>query len=388
MLAFATLVAAAAPAGALPATTPAETLGTNGIVRSFAQVGNVLWVGGKFTQLVNRQGQVVRSGLNGLAALDAATGAIAAGVTVPNLTGSNAIVWDLSTDGSQVYAAGTFGHAGGSKNLLELDGLTGQVGQVFKAPALKTVLVDGNAVLGGGAKMDAWTRDGAKLAGFVSTTTQVDPTIRAHNTPNMYSDIAPMPGGGWLAACKCDWVLNPGEQANDATIEKAIVRLLPTGAVQHGWNQEIKADGAAFGWRLMVDADGVVLAAGGSDYTQKLSFDGEQIWKTDTNGSSQTVIRLGDRYVVGGHFRCVANNVFHPRLVALTLSGARDPSWVIPVTPAYNGVWALHALGNSLWVGGEFTKVGGTWNPPTQSCSGTKPKATGQVTQQYLALFP
>ena len=372
---------------ALPSTTPDETLGVNGKVRAIVQVGNVLWVAGKFTALVDRAGNVVQSGLNGLAAIDATTGLKATGVSIPALSGSSAMVWDLSVDGSDVYAAGTFGAANGSKNLLEFDGATGSLGDRFSASALKSVLVDGSLVLGGGGKMNAWTRTGAKVSSFATTTVQTDPSLRAHGTSPMYTDIAPMPGGGWLTACKCDWALNPGESTGSATLEKAIVRLLPDGRIDHTWNKQISPTSAAFGWSLEIDSDGVVLAAGGSDFTQKLTFDGQQIWKTDTNGSSQVVIRFDDRYIVGGHFRCVGNDVFHPRLVALTLSGARDPGWVIPITPQYNGVWALHQSGGSLWVGGEFTKVGGAWNPANQSCSGTKPTAAGQSTQYRLARF-
>lgn len=378
---------AGSASAALPSTTPDDTLGTNGKVREIVQVGNVLWVGGKFTALVDDRGNVVEGGLNNLAALDATTGGVAQGVNVPDLTGSNPIVFDLSTDGTQVYAAGTFTHSGGSKNLVEFDGLSGQVGNKFSAQALKSVLVDGNIVLGGGKKMSAWNRDGQSVSGFATTVPLTNPSLRGHNTPPMYTDIAPMPGGGWLASCKCDWVLNPGESTGTSTVEKAIVRLLPDGSIDHTWDKVLKSDSAAFGWNLEIDSDGVVLAAGGSDFTQKLTFDGRQIWKIDTNGSSQTVIRYGDRYIVGGHFRCVGNNVFQPRLVALTLNGERDPNWIVPVTDSYNGVWALHSAGGSLWVGGEFKKLGGTWSPAVQSCGDTHPTAIDQTTQRYLARF-
>jgi hypothetical protein len=367
VIAVASIVTVVPAWATLPSVTPDQTLGTNGKVREIVQVGNVLWVGGRFTALVDGQGNVVEPNLNNLAALDAMTGGVAQGVNVPDLTGGNPIVFDLSTDGSQVYAAGTFQHSAGSKNLLEFDGLTGQVGDKFVAQALKSVLVDGDIVLGGGKKMNAWDRNGSKRNDFVVTTPLTNPSLRNHNTPPMYTDIVPMPGGGWLAACKCDWILNPGESTNPETEEKAIVRMFGDGSVDHGRNQELKNDSAAFGWNLQIDTDGVVLAAGGSDFTQKLTFDGRQMWKTDTNGSSQTVIRMDDRYIVGGHFRCVGNNIFHPRLVALTLTGALDPSWTVPVTANYNGVWALHADGASLWVGGEFTKLGGLWSPTVQS---------------------
>jgi hypothetical protein len=377
-------VAVGVAATALPSITPDQTLGTNGKVREIVQVGSVVWVGGRFTALVDRQGKVVQSGLNNLAALDANTGGVASGVNVPDLTGSNAIVWDLSTDGVDVYAAGKFAVSNGSKNLVEFKGSNGSLGDKFVAPNLKTVVVDGNQVLGGGAKMQAWTRNGSKVGNFVVTTTKTNPSLRGHNTPRMYTDVEPLPGGGWIAACKCDWVMNPGEGAVSATIEKAIVKLDQNGAVDHSWNKTIKADSAAFGWSVYVDTDGVVLAAGGSDYVQKLSFQGSQMWKLDTNGSAQAVTKFGDRYVVGGHFRCVGNNVFHPRLVALTFSGARDPSWIVPVTPKYNGIWAFHVSGNRLWLGGEFKKLGGSWTPASQSCSGTRPKAGGQTSQYFL----
>lgn len=372
-------------ATALPSPTPDQTLGTNGTVREIVQVGDVVWVGGRFNALVDRQGDVVRSGLNNLAALDADTGGIAQGVTVPDLTGSNAMVWDLSTDGVDVYAAGKFVAGNGSRNLVEFKGSNGSLGDKFVAPNLKTVLVDGNRVLGGGAKMQAWTRNGSKVGGFVVTTTKTNPSLRGHKTPRMYTDVEPLPGGGWVAACKCDWVMNPGESAVSATIEKAVVRLNQDGSVDHSWNKTIKPTSAAFGWSVYVDANGVVLAAGGSDYIQKLSFQGSQMWKLDTNGSAQAVTKFGDRYVVGGHFRCVGNNVFHPRLVAVTFNGARDPTWVVPVTPKYNGVWAFHVSGNRLWLGGAFTKLGGSWTPASQSCSGTRPEAGGQTRQYYVA---
>ena len=61
MLLVATL--APAPAVALPGPTPAHTLGTNGPVRALLQVGNVMWIGGRFTSLSDG------TGVSGLAAL-------------------------------------------------------------------------------------------------------------------------------------------------------------------------------------------------------------------------------------------------------------------------------------------------------------------------------
>ena len=88
---------------------------------------------------------------------------------------------------------------------------------------------------------------------------------------------------------------------------------------------------------------------------------------------------------MGGHYRCVGNT-FHPRLSALSLSGALDPNWTIAPTPLYNGVWVVtqDSLGH-LWIGGEFKKLGTGW--VTSSCGDTHPVSTGSVTQQFVARF-
>ncbi len=77
------LVAAFAPATAvaLPGPSPAHTLGTNGPVRALLQVGNVMWVGGRFTSLSDG------TGVSGLAALDVDSGDEAPGVRPLRLSG-------------------------------------------------------------------------------------------------------------------------------------------------------------------------------------------------------------------------------------------------------------------------------------------------------------
>ena len=81
---------------------------------------------------------------------------------------------------------------------------------------------------------------------------------------------------------------------------------------------------------------------------------------------------------MGGHYRCVGST-FHPRLSALSLSGALNPNWTIAPTPKYNGVWVVtqDSLGH-LWIGGEFKKLGTGWVP--SSCGDTHPVSTGSVT--------
>ncbi len=377
-----TLIASAAVA--LPNTSPLPTLGTNGKVRALQQVGNVMWVGGQFTALTDG------TPVDGLAALDVSTGNEASGVTPPILGGTG-FVYDLTSDGSTVWAAGSFTAANGAKNLVAFNGNTGALIQSFSAPALKAVLFAGGRILAGGGKLQAFLPNGKKDATWKVTTAKIDASIRGHNTVGAFRDMKPAPGGGYFAACQCDWVLNPGESIGTSTATKAIVKLNADGSVNRGWIPAgLKASSAAFGIDLYIDGSDVVLAAGGSDFTAKYdATSGAQVWLTDTNGSSQAVTRFhdgsGDNYIVGGHYRCVVN-AFHPRLSALSLSGALDPNWTIAPTPLYNGVWVVtqDSLGH-LWIGGEFKKLGTGWVP--SSCGDTHPVSTGSVSQQFVARF-
>ena len=377
-----TLTAAAAVA--LPGTTPGNTLGTNGKVRALLQVGNVMWIGGQFTALSDG------TPVDGLAALDINTGQKAAGVTPPVLGGAG-FVYDLTANGNTVYAAGSFTASNGAKNLVAFDGTSGALGQKFSAPALKSVLFDSGRVLAGGAKLQAYLPNGKKDTTWTVTTAKIDASIRGHNTLPAYRDLKPAPGGGYFAACQCDWVLNPGDPQDASTQTKALVKLNANGSINRSWvPAALASSSAAFGIDLYIDGSDVVLAAGGSDFTAKYNvISGARSWLTDTNGSSQAVTKFtdgsGSNYIVGGHYRCVGNT-FHPRLSALSISGVLNPNWTIAPTPLYNGVWVVtQDTPGHLWIGGEFKKLGTGW--VTSSCGDTHPVATGSVPQQFVARF-
>ncbi len=397
-LASATVIAGGG-ALALPPTAPDMVLGTNGKVRALVQVGNVMWVGGQFTATSDGQG-----GLSNIVALDVTTGQRAASVThVPRLTGPGSIVYDLSTDGTNVYAAGTFTAANGSKNLVAFNATTGRLKRPFgRALALRSVLYDNGRVLGGSWKLQAWLPTGARDPSWEATILHTDSSLRAHTTDPAYRDLKPAPGRGYFAACQCD-SLTDGSRTYQT---KAMVRLHADGSYVRTWKpgggKPLPPASAAFGIDLYVDTDGVVLAAGGSDFTEKFDVaTGRKIWRTDTNGSSQTVARYTDaqgaNYFVGGHYRCLSGtasagtqtDVFHPRLSALSLRGVLDQSWTVPITPIYNGVWVVvQDSAGKLWVGGEFRKVGGTWSgDSTNTCDSGRPTAINQVTRTFLARF-
>ena len=386
MLFVATVVAmvtvlTASGASALPGNTPASTLGTNGKVRALLEVQGVMWIGGQFSALSNG------SSATNLAALDIDSGQEAGGINVPALGGTGSIVYDLTSDGTTVYAAGKFTASNGAKNLVAFNGTTGALIRSFSAPTLKSVLFDKGRILAGSAKLQAFLPSGGKDTSWTTTTAKIDASIRGHNTVAAFRDMKPAPGGGYFAACECDWVLNPGDAQDAGSQTKAIVKLNANGSMDRSWTPEgLAASSAAFGIDLYIDGGNVVLAAGGSDFTAKYdATSGNRVWLTDTNGSSQAVTRYTDgNYIVGGHYRCV-ENAFHPKLSALSpTSGNLLPSWTVAPSPMYNGIWVVDVDTNGrLWIGGEFKKLGTGWT--TSPCSDTHPVATGNVSQQSVA---
>src|SRR5918997_3952535 len=58
---------------ALPSETPDQTPMVNGTVRAIEQVGTNIWVGGKFTQVKQRDGTVVDPDVSNLAVFDSET---------------------------------------------------------------------------------------------------------------------------------------------------------------------------------------------------------------------------------------------------------------------------------------------------------------------------
>jgi hypothetical protein len=401
VLACSLVIASAVASGvalALPRETPDSTIGTNGQVRALLQVGNVMWVGGQFTATSNG-----RSGLSNIVGLDVSTGRRAASVVkMPRLTGPGSIVYDLATDGKRVYAAGKFNAANGAENLVAFNAVTGRLRQKFNAPVLRSVLFRNGRVLGGGTSLRAWLPRGGRDRSWDVTTVHIDDGLRAHTISAAYRDLMAVPGGGYFAACQCDSLTDGGTTHQT----KAMVRLNADGSYRAAWrpggNNPLPGGSSAFGIDVFVDTRGVVLAAGGSDFTAKYDLiTGQRIWRTDTNGSSQAVIRFtdahGSNYIVGGHYRCLSGtasagnqtDVFHPRLSALEVNGVLDRSWTIPVTPNYNGVWvAVQDRSGRLWIGGEFRKVGGRWSgDSTNTCANGRPTAVNQTSQPYLARF-
>ena len=405
------LVTSGVASAALPATQPDEVGMVDGLVRAIAVTGAKVWVGGSFTRMQDANGTTVRN-VSNLAVFDSDSGAPLPSVAVPHVTkaGGAGVVYDLSLgpDGL-LYLAGSFDHVGGlaRKNVAAIDPRDGSVASFSPntSPA-KSVLATSGAIYVGTSRLLSFERSGSPSPGYDAPEVDTDPSLRGHNTPPQVRDME-LVGDTIVAACQCDSTIEGGSRSPS----KAAIKVdADTGNVQSWTPGNLPDHSAAFGISVLVQDDPgsgkptVYLGSGGSDFTAAYDFvTGQQIFKTDTSGSTQAVAWMDGMLFVGGHFQWVAkqqsqqcdanshpNTDCHhaPRLVVIDPDSGRvvpesDP-WNPGICCRYNGVWAItpDLARGRLHIGGEFTKAGGTWNG-----SGTDWNLVGARNQSYYARF-
>jgi hypothetical protein len=381
-----TLLVASGVVLALPSETPEQSPMVNGTVRAIEQVGTNIWLGGKFTQVKQRDGTVVAN-VSNLAVFNSQTNQYE-NINLPKLGGTGSEVWDMSIydenkqiEGDEnVLIAGKFsGPSSTQNNLVLVKGAGPEAGRVirwYNAPSLKSALAapDLGRVYGGGVSLSAFDKDsGTKL--WTKAKTTVDTTLYPDAPSPSYRDLELDANGQTIwAACACDAV--------DGNPAKALVKLNTAGTHDAFWRAA--ADLPSWGLSL-VNANGALyLGAGGSDYLAEFSkTDGKITWLSDTSGSVQVVEVMDSQLVVGGHFWEVAgqpadqpeDSCGHGRskpeldpndecqtrkgIAAYSFEGVLDPNWDPLYAGKYSLVWALHVEGARLHTGGEFLTVNG-----------------------------
>jgi hypothetical protein len=91
---------------ALPSERPDDTPMIDGRVRAIEQVGTNIWLGGRFSQVEQRNGTVLGNVAN-VAVFDSKTEEYRKGVA-PTLGGTGTEVFDMTTYGDDVLIAGNF----------------------------------------------------------------------------------------------------------------------------------------------------------------------------------------------------------------------------------------------------------------------------------------
>jgi hypothetical protein len=356
---LATVAVLAPLAQGSPDDIPDPSWGTNGRVNAILQVGNVVYLGGNFTE-VREHGGAGPGALprSYVAAFDATTGAPIAGWD-PILNG---VVYALasSPDGSKIYVGGAFTTADGvtRPRLVALAAATGVVDTQWlpQAPngSIRALAVGWNRVYAGGGFIKVGAEARQRLAAFDPTTGALDPVWQPA-ADNMVRTVA-------VSAVAYRVYAGGDFNAVSGKTRRRAVALEPaTGAVD--WNWRPDPAHRVFG---LASKDSTVYAAVGGDSNSLFAWDARtasQSWRKRSDGDFQALAVSGDTVYGGGHFN---NFEGEPRrkLVAVdAATGALRRSWSprLPHTTAtWYGVSALSAYGDTnVAVGGDFNSVSG-----------------------------
>ncbi len=331
---------------------PDSTFQVNGRVNALVRVGDRVYIGGDFTQLLGHNGEIVPRQY--LAAVDATTGQ-----PVAWDPGADDVVLALaaSPDGTTIYAGGQFKHVGTltRTRIAAIDATTGAVRpwSPTATSLIRTISTLGNRVYVGGQFTTVAGQGGAntarlRLAAFDATNgslTTWNPSVNA--SPR---DMLVTPDGRVIVVG--DFTTVGGSPSNFiASLDATTGALLPWSGHPGDATQGI-AQGPG---RVFV---GVGTGAGGN---QVVAFDitsGAQQWLAQGDGDVTDVAYMDGVLYAGGHFDTIAGQP-RARLAAFNpSSGALRADW----TPSVNttiAVVAMIAGGSKLYVGGGFTVVSG-----------------------------
>ncbi|HEY7399377.1 MAG TPA: hypothetical protein VH989_00610 [Actinomycetota bacterium] len=334
------LVLAAQPALASPPQKPVfKTWGATAAVKAQLILGNTLYIGGAFTNVISPDGLTTTSRQH-LAAIDLTTGGLLSWAPTTNGT-----VEALATDGTNIIVGGSFTNINGTSRTRI--GAVDQSGAVIPwatgaNDTVSALFVSGSTVYVGGKfttmggqsrqRLGAVTTAGALLSWTASANDRVKALTMA---------------GGAVIAGGYFTELNGQNQRH-------IVRLDAVSGATLPWAYQSSDE--VFG--LVTGPDGNVYAAiaGLLGKVRSWTSTGQLRWTTGTDGDVNAVTYYNGQVIAGGHFITLKDQTFTiPRLAALDPSnGAPDPTWV----PKPNKqIWAFATDGTNLAVGGIFTNV-------------------------------
>ena len=334
------VLAMAQPAFATPPQKPAlKTWGATGAVKAQLIVGNTLYIGGSFTSVISPDGTTTASRMH-LAAIDLTTGAL-----LPWAPSTNGSVEALATDGSNVFAGGSFTNINGiSRSRLGSISSSGAVlpWTVGANDAVLTLFVDGSTLYVGGkftqlgglprVRLGAVTTSGSLLAWTATTDDRVKTLTTA---------------GGAVIAGGFFTTVNGQSQPHIVRLDALTGGTLP-------WTYHSSAEVVG----LVTGSDGNVYGAiaGGGGKVRSWSSTGTLRWTVFTDGDVNAVTFYQGQVIAGGHWiYMTGGTVYLPRLAAFdAATGAPDTTWA-PIPNKQ--VWAFATDGTTLAVGGVFTSV-------------------------------
>ncbi len=352
-------VATASAAVVQPHITP--TWQTNGRVTSMKVVGNIAYIGGRFTSVrpagaAAGTGEVAR---NHVAAINVATGTL-----LPWDPDANGVVQAIAVNGKTAYLGGAFTQVGGKSHprLAAVNLTTGAANATWKPTTdaqVMTLTLNTGILYVGGQFTTINSSGHPYFAALTALTGALDTSFggsadAAVTASTMTADHTRLVIGGDFTHI-------------NSSAQNHIAALNP-------------ASGSPFAWAthtsysivdLAADANGVYAAGlgGGGTFAAFNPTTGAQRWQEGTDGNVQAIAAVGGEVYAGGHYGnyCGLQSGNHTcpapikrlKLLAVDeMTGALQP-WA-PNVNSVLGVFSLGAANGGLVAGGDFTKISGT----------------------------
>lgn len=352
-----------------------QTDAVSNLVHDIEQIGNTIYVSGKFTESRASSGAAPLA-RPFVAAFNATTGAPITGFNAP----VNGPVYALqaSPDGSRLLIGGEFTAVGadtGARGLAALDPTTGALDPSWRAtlttdsgaqPIVFDLAVDGGSLYLGGRFDTVSGHAGAHRSQRVAKVSvgdgRPDTSFAVTATGGAVRALAVAPDGGRVYAGGAHYSVDGrSDQGQFTVLDAATGSSLPAAI---SWS-----NGQLASWFPNVYAvaavNNLLFFAGSNNAI--LVYDvntGREVARHYSDGDFQRLAVVGDRVYAGGHYYLYHRDqdgriTDHRRVTAYSATtGDFIPSFKPTISADRSGVWAIHgATDGCLWVGGDLTSM-------------------------------
>lgn len=361
LLAGLSTLVAASPALAATPNSPARTWSTNGRVLTILPIGDDVYVGGTFSQVVDTSGHTTPA--PNIALFHPSDGTFDAGFNASTNDAVNA----LALSGGRLYLGGAFNTVDGAnnrRNIAAVDAASGALISSWHPTA--GGMVDGLAVVGGNVYAsgnfdsvtdDTGTYNQSFVARFDATSGLFDQGWTPAPDDRVRAVIGSQDGSRIFLGGDFRHVNGNGTANTTASL------VTSTGAVDTTFRPgNNNGTNHAIVYFLATDGTRLIEAVGGSggSCTAQNATTGATLWAHHTNGNLQSVQIIGNTAYCGGHFGGSGSfdGLDRDKLAAVTISTGAIQAFA-PVVNSALGIWSLGADGSTLYAGGDFTKISG-----------------------------
>jgi len=326
----------------LPGTPVRGTWGTNGTVYAITRIGDVAFLGGSFSAVLDPEGGSLPRA--NFAAIDLSTGRPTE--WAPQVSGA---VHALATDGRTIFVGGTFTKVNGQpRGRFAAIGPNGNLRSwtADASSSIDALTVLGSTIFMGG---DFWQMKG-ELRSRLAAVTTAGELLDWNPSANARVRSLAVDRRSVLVAGDFTSVNGDGSRRHVARVDRL------TG--------ELRGFAQPPGYRAfdVTVVDRTVYAAIGGPGGRVMSWDihGNTRWTVYADGDAQAIGFADGDVIAGGHWDYISKTLV-PKLAALDpATGALDTGWV--PRPSGGGIWAIRAYSDELLVGGnDFNYVGGVW---------------------------